>query len=1104
MNDPRGDRNATLASAFFAAVRRHGDRTASFDPDRRLTYDELGAEVSRRAEAMARAEGVSGARVAVVAGRSIDTVATMLATWTLGGAVVPIDPAWPAARRELVLADAEPALAVDALGRALPDVRPSRRSADGDGDGDVSAALVLYTSGSTGPPKGVVLGHAALLARLAALARATPFVADDVGCHRAAPTFVDAYAEVLGPLFAGVPCYVAPGAIGADELAAHGVTRLVIVPSLLAILLEACPRLGARAPALRLVVSSGEALSAALARRFRAGAPGVRLVNVYGSTEVAGDATYADVTDDDGGAGAGRVTVGRALDGVIVRLVDHALQEAERGGEGEIAIGGPTLARGYFRRDDLTRARFVIDPVSGERFFLTGDRARRLASGALDLVGRADEQVKIGGVRVELGEVERALVACDGVRSAAAAVRTDSEGHAHLVACAVATGAVTPERLRERLRASLPAAAVPAAIAIVAAVPKSAHGKIDRRAVAAMFDAAPRASGAGPREALWLAAALGRAGEALGPDETFEAAGGDSLARLRLLAALDAAGFSLSPSDLPDPLTPATLARAVASGAYAARARDAPPATSAIDARTRRALGRARDVEDARPISDFQRVMLMDALANPGACVWCDQLAFAIEGRVDPPRLEAAWRTVVARHAALRSAFAWRGLDAPLQIVLAAKEVPATLEVVDASSLDAESYRRRVLAEEWTRLGTTFDPERAPLFRIGLVIGPGRARCDLFFTYHHAVLDGESARAVLRDLLDAYAGRAPRTRPAFGSGGGGAVAGETQVRDAATRLLGRNARDGGEDDGARDDASMGDVSWRALHGVLAARAGVARLRTRARLWRDGELRRLLAGAGYAPKPYAGGDLVAHPLSAIETDAIRAWARARGASVAAVWIALFALHLARERGSRDVVFGLLLSGRDARTLDAVGMLANCLPLRVAIDPEDRFDDLVARVTRGVRELEAVANTPLLALCRAASLDPAVALETMFVSWSFADDATWTPPEGLAVSGGRSLTLCTTRLALVLSSDDDARMQLGVASARFHRAHRARLHLLALADAALAPAERAPTVASLLALHAPDGALTVAVPSLGSRSRGLAHLAHVAHEGGLKRR
>ena len=952
------------------------------------------------------------------------------------------------------------------------------------------------------------------------------------------------------------------------------------MPSLLALLLDACPDLATRAPALRLVATSGEPLPEGLARRFYAAAPAIRLVNIYGSTEVAGDATLGEVPLEV----PERITIGRPLTGVVVELLGEDGQRVADGAIGELTVAGPVVASGYWKRPELTAARFVRDPVTQAVAVRTGDLARRLPDGELLLAGRIDDQLKIAGVRVELGEVERALRSHPRVRAAAATGHVDGAGRTRLVAGVV--GDVPIALLREHLRAHLPAAALPSALAHLPAIPHNGHGKIDRRrlaatvleAVARAGAVSSRAGGGGSGAVLEAATRPGAAsgdaagggapwavgtsgGEAgdlaidrrvrelaawfaelvdrphVGPDDELEAIGGDSLARLGLLVRLEGAGDHLERDELPRPLTPRRLAerlrerlgsappaperdelprpltprplgsaapaperdelprpltpRPLGSAApaperdelprpltprrLAERLRErlgsAPPAPERdelprpltprrLAARLRERLGSAAPAPaiepDRWPLTDFQRVMVLESLANAGTAMWTDQLAYTLHGPLDLARLAEAWGEIVAGEPALRTSIEWRAVAAPVQVVH--DRVAHRLEVVELRTLEREAYRQRVLAAEWVRLSTAFGLDEPPLFRLCVIAGPG-GRHDLIFTYHHVILDGESARRVLRRLLGRDAGwsAAPAPEPCWH-----AVARIPALAPAPWREALAGYRHGAEPEppGA---VGMGDLAWKLFHGLITLRGWQAARRVRRRAGR-GDLARLVAAAGLAPAVYLGGDLASQPLARALARSIRDWSRAHRTTPTALWASALAIFLARERGSDDVVFGVLVSGRDGRSAATIGMLANCLPLRVRLVAGQTIDQLVDATTRGLAELEALGRTPLLGLAAATGLDPRLFLDTLLISWAFAPESGWTPPAGIRIVAGRGVTMTAPRTALIVSPDE-----LAVGSRTFHRTDRIRRQILAIVEAIL----EAPAGALVVPLVAADG-------------------------------
>ncbi len=981
----------TIDDAFAARVRRHPESVALISEAGGVTYAELDARVHTFARALV-ARGVrAGARVGLVMPRSVDQIASMLAVFRIGAVVVP--------GSTEIIAD-----------------EPS------------GLALVLQTSGSTGRPNGVLIEHRALLARLAALAEVMPYEPDELACLRTPATFVDAYAEIFGPLLAGVPSCVLPHPFAIADLVAaldRGVTRLLLVPSLLALLLDARPRLPAT---LRSIATSGEALPEALAQRVFA-ATRARLFNIYGSTEVSGDATIGEILP-------GRaITIGRALPGVALRIVDDELQ-----------VSGPVLARGYDDRAGLTAERFVRE--GGTTWFRTRDRARRLVDGSYVIDGRLDDQVKIHGVRVELGEVEAALRALPGVCDAGAALH---EGR--IVAVVVPADPTRPIDL-----SAIRGPARPSKLAVVAAIPLNAHGKCDRAAITALVLAtAPRTAFVEhvehaehaelARAVAWFSQV---AGTPAGPDDELAALGGDSLARVALLVEIERAGWHLEHAELPVPLTAARLAALlrtrVPNAAPAAPTAPTDP-TEPGDPTDLTVLTELRDpavLPSCGAVTDFQRVMVIDSLANPNTPMWVEQLSFTLLEPIDPVRFAAAWRAEVAAQPALRTCFVTRPEVQPrIEPTLALASTHLALE-----TLDLAAYRVRVRAEEWTRISRVFALDRAPLFEVCLLTGAQRS--DLVFTYHHAILDGESARRVVRDVLVRYAGQ-------HVIGGGGPAAACTQVRSEALvrRLAGHVPTVPAP---APRTAGMGDLGWRMFHRLLALRTWLAHRRVRR------QRRRL--PAGYEPAVFVGGDLTSQPLPGVLDTAIAAWSRDRGVTPIAVWATAFALHLARERHTHDVVFGVVVSGRDGRTATTIGMLANCLPLRTVLAPSASLEATVREVNAALGELDAAARTPLLGL----GIAPSMFLGTLFTALRFAPATA-----ALAVESGRGMTMASPHTALVIS-----RSELAIGANQFHRTDRIRRDVLALVDRLLA--DPADSIASVLDRPVHEGGIGIAQPAL----------------------
>ncbi|SBT46021.1 non-ribosomal peptide synthetase [Micromonospora narathiwatensis] len=506
---------ASVPALFAARVAAAPDAPALVDGDRTLSYAQLDAAAARLAELL-RQRGVGpGSLVAVALDRSWQAVVTLLAVLRRRAAYLPVDPGHPPARRELVLADAAPALVVtptateaarptlaldriDLLDGPVPAETAEPPSAD-------DLAYMLYTSGSTGRPKGVAVRHGALANLLLGVRDVLGSGPADRWLHLTSLSFDISAVEVFLPLVTGGRAVVASTVSALDGagvlrlVRAAGVTHAQATPSGWRVLLEAglgAPTPGAAevVPEPLVAVAGGEALPVALARDLRART--ARLVNGYGPTEATVYATMADLPAD-----PDEVTIGRPLPNVRAYVLDEARRPAPVGVPGELYLAGAGLAAGYLGRDDLTAERFVPDPFgpAGGRLYRTGDRCRWLPDGRIDFLGRADDQVKIRGHRIELGEIDTRLLDHPGVAGVATVLRRDDD-EPRLVAYVVASAGTAPEpaELRRHLALTLPQAVLPTDFVALDRLPLSPNGKVDRAALPAPAprDAVVDASGA--------------------------------------------------------------------------------------------------------------------------------------------------------------------------------------------------------------------------------------------------------------------------------------------------------------------------------------------------------------------------------------------------------------------------------------------------------------------------------------------------------------------------------------------------------------------------------------------------------------------------------
>ncbi|WP_415972544.1 amino acid adenylation domain-containing protein [Rhodococcus sp. 077-4] len=543
--------------------------------------------------------------VAVALDRSPESIIALLAVTFSGAAYVPLDTTLPEARIRYLLEDSGAATIVttaDIAGRlpasdvplidlAEPSVvtrlasMPTHPVVDAERRRPLRGhhpAYVLYTSGSTGRPKGVAVSHSAIVNRLLWAAEHHEITAADVFLQKTPASFDVSGWEIFLPFVTGTSVVVVeagghrdPRRL-ADLIATHGVSIVHFVPSMLSEFLTAAtsepssPVLDARA--LRLIVCSGEPLTSQHAQSVAAVFPRATLLNLYGPTEAAIDVTAENVSARGPVAGLA-VAIGSPVWNTHCRILDHTLTEVLPGAEGDLYLGGAQLARGYHRNTALTASRFVADPrpgVPGARLYHSGDRARQRRDGSIEYLGRTDGQIKLAGQRIELAEVEAALLAHPGVRSSAAAQQITPAGP-RLVGYVVAESGKTllESDIRATVTRILPASWVPARIAILDEIPLTSSGKLDRNGLSPIDFRVDSASGdRAPTSAreiairASIAEALGIDADDIGIDDDFFRIGGDSISAIRTVTLARRHGWRITEMHIFDLRTVAALAEA--------------------------------------------------------------------------------------------------------------------------------------------------------------------------------------------------------------------------------------------------------------------------------------------------------------------------------------------------------------------------------------------------------------------------------------------------------------------------------------------------------------------------------------------------------------
>ncbi|MFR9753182.1 amino acid adenylation domain-containing protein [Nocardia sp. 004] len=759
--------------------------------ERPLRYHELSALADGFA-ARLRALGVTGNEcVPVVLPRAPELLIAIFGTLRAGCAYVPLDPDFPAARIETVLADCgarvvaagpEHQAVFDKLGItriSMADVEQAGSAENVSHPADLS--YLIYTSGSTGVPKGVMIEHRSVVNRLTWMQRRYPLQAEDVILQKTPATFDVSVWELFWWSITGAAvALLEPGGERdprriIDAIDTHRVTVLHFVPSMLAAFVDelaADPAAVTRIGSLRRVFCSGEALPPALVRRFNAvfaaaeAAP-PQLVNLYGPTEATVDVSYFDCPQGDS---IQRVPIGRPIDNIDLLVLDDNGRRMPIGVPGELNIAGVGVARGYRGKPELTAAAFVDDrTVPGRRRYRTGDLARWLPDGNLEYLGRFDDQVKVRGNRVTLGEVHNAMLGCPGVR-AAAVVDEMSETHGVQLVGYFTGDEVTGEQIADRLATTLPRYMVPSRLIRVDRIPLTRNGKLDRRALAEQLDRTHGESSAGAAPRTEVEAKLVQVWcevlgiESIGVHDNFFTHGGDSILALTVRTAAERAGIFFDVDAFYQAPTIAGLARLARADSSGNKARVVGPLET-VPLIDRAAL---HQVEDAFPATALQLGMLYHSIERADSITYRDAFRYQLEIPWDSVEFRDAVDRLVRRQPALRSSFELSKYSIPLQIVHA--EPSYELEIVDLGDTDETAGAELIEAYLQERTHAEYDISAAGLFAIRVFVRPASpeqaATVDLVLSFHHAILDGWSVATSVLELLLDYLGHVgmPPTR----------------------------------------------------------------------------------------------------------------------------------------------------------------------------------------------------------------------------------------------------------------------------------------------------------------------------------------------------
>ncbi|MFI8456177.1 amino acid adenylation domain-containing protein [Kitasatospora sp. NPDC085464] len=950
----------TVPELFAARAARTPEAVAVRSGADALTYRQLDIAANRLAHRLAALGVRGGAPVAIALPRGADTLVAMLAVLKAGGACVSLDLAHPRQRLAAVLADARPVCAVGTaealaaldLPADLPTVRPGEADGDVDGEPDdappaprpADPAYVLHTSGSTGRPKGVVVTHASLANLHAGLGE--DHIAPALRrtgrerlrvAHSASFAFDASWDPVLWMVH-GHELHVLDDATYRDPaaLAAHldreRIDYLDLTPSYLEVLIaEGILDEGRHRPSV--LVVGGEATPPTLWQRLTA-VPGLHPVDLYGPTETTVDA-YAWTPGPDG------APVGRVVRGSRAYVLDGSLRPAPDGVTGELYVAGACLALGYLGRPDLTAERFLADPFGppGSRMYRTGDLARRRSGGSprseaggstLEFLGRADDQVKIRGFRVEPGEIAAVLAELPGVAQAVVIARPGPQGTRLLgYAVPAAGGAPDPAGLRAALAARLPAHMVPSAVLLLDELPRTAHDKLDHRALPEPAAETEGTAAATPQEELvcGLFADVLDLPRAAGREASFFDLGGHSLLAGRLAARLrETFATPVGFADVFRHPTPAGLAALLAERTAQddADTHGAIPTEVAASRRGAPRPGRAPGPAlvpvprtERMPLSPAQRgLWFLHRLEGPSP-TYNIPLVLTLTGPLDRPVLTRALGDLVARHEVLRTVYGEEPDSTPYQRILPAEPI----ELHDGSGDLAEA------------VGYAFDLAAEPPLRATL-FSAGATEHTLLLLLHHIAGDGASTTPLIRDLAAAYAARLAGDDPELPPL-------EVQFADHAAWQRQRL----GTADAPSPLAVRQAEYWRTALAGLPDQLELPTDRPRP----------AVADHRGATVPFA--------LGAEAHTALAAMARAADSTVFMAVQAGLAALLTRHGCGTDIPIGTPVAGReDDGTADLVGYFVNSVVLRTPTSGDPTFRELLARVRAAALDAHEHADLP----------------------------------------------------------------------------------------------------------------------------------------------
>jgi len=765
-----------IISLFEEQVALNPQATAVTYGNVSLTYEQLNTGADELAARLLKVLDSEEALVPLLVVPSPELIIGILGILKAGAAYVPVDPAYPAERIDYILSDTGAKVMVaDAAGReklqdksALHVLEPAtaagRTAPVKTAIHSKQLAYMIYTSGSTGRPKGVLITHENVVRLLKTDQPLFDFHNGDVWTLFHSSSFDFSVWEIFGALLSGARLVIVPAAMARDTLAfsellvQEGVTILNQTPGAFYLLQDQVITDGSPLQ-VRCVIFGGEALSPARLQPWKAQYPACRLVNMYGITETTVHVTYREILDAD--IAAGISNIGKPIPTLYCYILDQDQQLLPAGTAGELYVGGSGVARGYYRRPELSAARFINDPFNaGNRLYRSGDLARRLPDGNMEYLGRIDEQVKIRGYRIELGEINFALSKHPRVAQSAVITARDQ-----LLAYVVPEGDFDAEDARRFLQAKLPAYMVPAFFITLPSLPLTANGKLNKKALPAPDNTV--AAGvtyvppAGPVQTVMAEVwetILHTSG--IGIQHDFFTLGGDSLKAIRLLAAINkqlGTGFTVGQLYAHPTIEALSACNSEADASATAMERGRQHIANLVarvleDDRERTLL--PTDYEDIYPLTPIESGMIYTSLLRNDTPVYYDQFSFHIRISSMEQFMQAIAQ-MMERHSILRTRYYTAGFRESLKVVM--KNIPAPVKHISLEGSNAAEQQRQVQQYMEADLAARLDFNGDLLWHMQL-FGLEEDSYFLVWSFHHAMLDGWSVNIFKTELSALLAG----------------------------------------------------------------------------------------------------------------------------------------------------------------------------------------------------------------------------------------------------------------------------------------------------------------------------------------------------------